>query len=562
MIKRPSGPEKIPRGVDLLHDPALNKGTAFTAAERKALGLQGLLPPRVSSQEQQVWHIINNVRRKPNNLERYLYLIGLQDRNEQLFYKTLIEHLEELSPIIYTPTVGLACQEYSKVFRRPRGMFITRHDRGHIKSILTNWPHRNVRVIVVTDGERILGLGDLGSNGMGIPVGKLSLYTACAGIPPDACLPIMLDVGTGNKGLWSDPEYIGLPEERLRGEAYDELIDEFMEAASDVFPDVMIQLEDFGNQNAFRLLDRYRDRYCMFDDDIQGTASIALAGLYSALRMIGGSMTGQRLVFLGAGEAALGIGHLAVSAMVEQGLSEKEARGRCWFVDSKGLVVGSRTDLVAHKRPFAQDFPFHRDLLSVVEAVKPTAIIGASGQPKTFTPDILQAMAKQNERPIVFALSNPTSQSECTAEEAYRFTNGRAVFASGSPFPAVTINDQTFVPGQANNVYIFPGIGLGVMASESTRVTDEMFAAAARCVDEKVSGEDFEQGRIFPSLSRIREVSLHIAISVARVVFTRKLTAMKEPADLPGFIKFRMYDPVYAPYPLIKKSGQKKRGDV
>jgi len=545
MTNDKSGIEKNPRGMKILQDPSLNRGTAFTAAEREALGLQGLLPPRISSQEQQVQHIINNVRRKPNSLEKYLYLIGLQDRNERLFYKALVDNLEELSPIIYTPTVGLACQEYSKVFRRPRGIFITKHDRGRIKDILRNWPNRNVRVIVVTDGERILGLGDLGSNGMGIPVGKLSLYTACAGIDPTACLPIMIDVGTNNQGLWSDPEYIGLPEARLRGEEYDALLDEFMEAVTETFPKVMIQLEDFGNHNAFRLLAKYRDQYCMFDDDIQGTASVALAGLYSALRMTGGRMTDQRLVFLGAGEAALGIGNLVVSAMIQQGLSEKEAVSRCWFVDSKGLVVSSRTDLVEHKRHFAHDFPFHRDLLSVVETIKPTAIIGASGQPRTFTSEILGAMARINERPIVFALSNPTSQSECTAEDAYRFTNKRAVFASGSPFPPVVIDDQTFVSGQANNVYIFPGVGLGVMASESTRVTDEMFAVAARCVDEKVSREDFDQGRIFPSLLRIREVSLHIAIAVARVVFTRKLTAMAEPADLPGFVKSKMYDPIY-----------------
>jgi malate dehydrogenase (oxaloacetate-decarboxylating)(NADP+) len=545
MAKHPSGLEELPLGIDLLHDPALNKGTAFTAAERKALGLEGLLPPLISSQQQQIQHIMNNVRRKPNNLEKYLYMIGLQDRNEQLFYKTLIEHLEELSPIIYTPTVGLACQEYSRVFRRPRGIFITKHHRGHIRSILRNWPYKDVLIIVVTDGERILGLGDLGSNGMGIPVGKLSLYTACAGIAPNECLPIMIDVGTGNKGLWSDPEYIGLPEARLQGEEYNALMDEFMEAATKAFPHVMIQLEDFGNQNAFRLLDRYRDRYCMFDDDIQGTASVALAGLYSALRMTGGKMTDQKLVFLGAGEAALGIGNLVVSSMVDQGLSEHEARGRCWFVDSKGLVVESRTDLVQHKRRFAHDFPFHRDLFSAVNAIKPTTIIGASGQSATFTPEILQAMAKLNKRPIVFALSNPTSQSECTAEDAYRHTNSRAVFASGSPFPPVVIDGQMFVPGQANNVYIFPGVGLGVLASKSTRVTEEMFSAAARCVAEKVAREDLEQGRIFPSLSRIREVSLHIAIAVARLAFTRQLTAMKEPSDLPGFIKSKMYNPVY-----------------
>lgn len=548
MAKHKSGVEKLPRGVDLLHDPSLNKGTAFTAVERDALGLHGLIPPYISTQAQQIQHIINNVRRKPNNLERYLYLIGLQDRNEKLFYKTLMDNLEELSPIIYTPTVGLACQEYSKVFRRPRGLFITKNDRGRIKDVLRNWPYKDARVIVVTDGERILGLGDLGSNGMGIPVGKLSLYTACAGIDPKACLPIMIDVGTNNKTLLSDSEYIGVPEPRLRGEEYDALIDEFMAAASEVFPRVMIQLEDFGNQNAFRLLARYRDQYCMFDDDIQGTASVALAGLYSALRMTGGKITGQRLVFLGAGEAALGIGGLVVSAMVEQGLSEEEARSRCWFVDSKGLVVASRTDLVEHKRRFAHDFPFHRDLLSVVEVVKPTALIGASGQPATFTPEILKAMARMNERPIIFALSNPTSQSECTAEDAYRFTNKRAVFASGSPFSPVEIDGQTFTSGQANNVYIFPGVGLGVLASESSRVTDEMFAAAAKCLDEQVSKEDFELGRIFPSLSRIREVSLAIALAVTKVVFARKLSVMAEPADLPGFIKSKMYDPAYLQY--------------
>lgn len=543
---------KYPRGINLLQDPDLNKGTAFTEAERKALGLQGLLPPRVSSQQQQVQHILNNFRRKPNDLEKYLYLIGLQDRNEQLFYKALMDNLEELSPIVYTPTVGLACQEYSRIFRRPRGMFITKKDRGHIRQILRNWPHRHVRIIVVTDGERILGLGDLGANGMGIPVGKLSLYTACAGIEPTSCLPVMIDVGTDNKGLWSDPQYIGLPEARIRGDAYDEIIDEFMKAANEVFPNVMIQHEDFGNQNAFRLLAQYRDQYCMFNDDIQGTAGIALAGIYSALRKISGKITDQRLVFLGAGEAALGIGHLAVRAMTEQGLSEKEARGRCWFVDSKGLVVAARTDLAQHKRPFAHDFSRHRDLLAVINAIEPTILIGASGQPKTFSPEILQAMARLNERPIIFALSNPTSQSECTAQDAYRFTDGRAVFASGSPFSPVTLNGRTFLPGQANNVYVFPGVGLGVTASESKRVTDEMFAAAARCVEEKVMKEDFDQGRIFPSLSRIREVSLHIAIAVAKIAYTGKLTAMAEPSDLPGFIISKMYDPVYHSYLAAK----------
>ncbi len=545
MEKQNTGREKHPRGIELLHNPSLNKGTSFTAAERDALGLHGLLPPRIFSQEQLVAHVINNVRRKSNNLEKYLYLTGLQDSDERLFYKVLIDNLEELSPIIYTPTVGLACQEYSRIFSRTRGLFISKYDRGHIKDVLRNWPEKDVRVIVITDGERILGLGDLGSNGMGIPIGKLSLYTACAGIDPKACLPIMIDVGTNNKDLLNDAEYIGLPEPRLQGEEYDVLLDEFMAAASDLFPHAMIQLEDFANKNAFRLLARYAPLYCMLDDDIQGTAAVALAGLYSALRLTGGKLIGQRLVFLGAGEAAIGIGNLVVSAMVEKGLAEEEARRLCWFVDSRGLVVESRTDLNEYKRRFAQDSPFQQNLLSVVEAVKPTAIIGASGKQGTFTAEVLAAMARINEHPIVFALSNPTSRSECTAEEAYRFTNERAVFASGSPFPAVVMDGRTFVPGQANNVYVFPGIGLGVLAAEASRVTNEMFAAAARSLDEQVSDDDFAQGRIYPSLSRIREVSVNIALAVAKVAFAAKLTTMTEPADLRSFIESKMYNPNY-----------------
>jgi malate dehydrogenase (oxaloacetate-decarboxylating)(NADP+) len=548
MSNRKQSIAELPKGIELLHEPSLNKGTSFTAAERDAFGLRGLLPPRVFSQAERAQHVMNNIRRKPNNLEKYLYLIGLQDRNEKLFYRVLSDNMAELSPIVYTPTIGLACQEYSRIFRRPRGLFISKYDRDHIKEILLNWPHRDVRVIVITDGERILGLGDLGANGMGIPVGKLSLYTACAGIDPGTCLPIMIDVGTNNKEELSDPSYIGLQEGRLRGDQYDALLDEFMAQTGKMFPRAMIQFEDFGNLNAFRLLERYRDQYCMFNDDIQGTASMTLAGLYSALRMIGGKLTGQRLVVLGAGGAALGIGNLMVSAMVEEGLSVDEACRRLWFVDSKGLVVTSRTDLSEHKRRFAQDYPFHRDLLSVVEAVKPTAIIGAAGQPGTFNPAVLTAMARINKRPIVFALSNPTSQSECTAEEVYRCTDKRAIFASGSQFPQVTMDGQTFVPGQANNSYIFPGVGLGILASEASRVTDEMFAAAAKALDEQVSEEDFGLGRIYPSLSRVREVSVNIALAVAKVAFARGLTAMPKPPDLLGHIRAKMYDPTYQDY--------------
>jgi malate dehydrogenase (oxaloacetate-decarboxylating)(NADP+) len=539
---------KIPRGRTLLCDPVLNKGTVFNETEREALGLHGLLPPRVFSPAQRTQHIINNVRFKTTDLEKYFYLAGLQNRNENLFYRVLIDNMQELMPIIYTPTVGQACQEFSRIFSEPRGIFITKNDRGRIKKVLKNWPCKNVRVIVVTDGERILGLGDLGSNGMGIPIGKLSLYTACAGINPDACLPVMLDVGTNNQELLSAPDYIGLPEPRLRGKEYDSLIDEFMTAASKRFPNVMIQFEDFGNLNAFRLLEKYQNKYCMFNDDMQGTASVTLAGLYSALRITGGKLSEQRLLFLGAGEAAIGIGNLVSSAMVKEGLSAVAARRNCWFVDSKGLVVSSRTDLPEHKRPYAHDYPFHKDLLSAVKALAPTAIIGVSGQPNTFTSAVLTAMSRINERPIIFALSNPTSKAECTAEEAYRYTDKRAIFASGSPFPTVAIDGQTFVPGQANNAYIFPGVGLGVLASEASRVTDEMFTAAAKSLDEQVTVEDLKIGRIFPSLSRIREVSANIALAVAKVVFERRLTAMPEPPDLLFHIKSTMYDPAFEKY--------------
>ncbi len=539
---------KIPLGRTLLCDPLLNKGTVFNEAERDVLRLHGLLPPRIFSPAEMSLHIINNLRRKTTDLEKYLYLAGLQNRNESLFYRVLIDNMQELMPIIYTPTVGQACLEYSKIFNEPRGIFITKNDRGRLKKILKNWPQKNIRVIVVTDGERILGLGDLGANGMGIPIGKLSLYTACAGIDPKLCLPVTIDAGTNNQELLNSQDYIGLPEQRLRGREYDLLINEFMAVATKLYPGVMIQLEDFGNANAFRLLEAYRDKYCMFNDDIQGTASVALAGLYSALRIKGGKLSDQRLLFLGAGEAAIGIGDLVSSAMMEEGLSLTEAHRNCWFVDSKGLVVSSRTDLVEHKRPYAHEYPFQKDLLSAVEAVKPTAIIGVSGQPRTFTPEIIKAMGKINDRPIIFALSNPTSKAECTAEEAYRYTNKRAIFASGSPFPEVHIDGQTFVPGQANNAYIFPGVGLGVVASEASRVTDEMFTAAAKSLTEQVSTEDLKLGRIYPSLLRIRDVSANIALVVAQVVFARKLTQMPNPADLAGHIKSNMYQPDFHSY--------------
>jgi malate dehydrogenase (oxaloacetate-decarboxylating)(NADP+) len=535
-------------GWDRLHNPVLNKGTAFTAAERAAFGLRGLLPPRINAIEQQVARIMDNFRRKPNGLEKYIFMIGLQDRNETLFYRVIMEHLEEMMPIIYTPVVGQACQAYGHIFRRPRGLYVSADDRGHVADLLANWPAEDVRVIVLTDGERILGLGDLGANGMGIPVGKLSLYTACAGIHPALCLPITLDVGTNNESLLEDPLYIGVARRRLRGEEYDALVDELVRAAVARFPRVLIQFEDFANHNAFRLLQQYRDQICAFNDDIQGTAAVTLAGLYSALRLSGGALREQKLLFLGAGEAGIGIADLIVSAMVEEGASETEARSRCWFVDSRGLVISSRTDLAGHKLPYAHTFQPVADLLSAVELLRPTAIIGVSGQGQTFTNEIVTAMSRLNERPIVFALSNPTSKSECTAEEAYRWSEGRAIFASGSPFDPVHYDGRVYVPGQGNNAYIFPGVGLGVVVSGARHVTDAMFMAAARTLAAEVGQDDLDQGRIYPALTKIRSVSAAIATAVAEVAYEQGLATESRPANLRRAVEAEQYWPEYREY--------------
>ena len=536
------------RGADLLHDPLLNKGTAFTEAERDALGLRGLLPPHVATQEQQVARVLETVRRKPTDLERYIYLISLQERNENLFYRLVTEHITEMMPLIYTPTVGLACQRYALIFRRPRGLFISLKDHGRVKQILQNWPHAEVRMIVVTDGERILGLGDLGANGMGIPVGKLSLYTACAGVAPDQCLPVMLDVGTDNAAFLRDPHYIGTARPRERGPAYDALVAEFVGAVQEIFPRACIQFEDFGNANAFRLLREYRDKICTFNDDIQGTAAVTLAGVYSSLRLTKGSLTSQRFLFLGAGEAGIGIGELIVEALKAEGVAEAAARRQCWYVDSKGLVVASRTDLAEHKRRFAHDHPGAATLLAAVEALKPTMLIGVSGMPSTFTEPVVRTMARLNPCPVIFALSNPTSKAECTAEQAYTWSDGRAIFASGSPFPDFVLNGRTYQSGQGNNSYIFPGVGLGIIVSQAQRVTDEMLFVAAKVLASMVTEQDLAVGRVYPNLQRIREVSAAIAGAVAKVAFQRGLTSMLCPEDLRDRVNAQMYEPTYPNY--------------
>ena len=540
-----SGLRDYPAGSALLKNPQLNKGTAFSEDERAALGLRGLLPPRVFTLEEQVARSLTIVRRKATDLDRYMYLSALQTRNEILFYRLILDHLEEIMPIIYTPTVGQACLDYGTIFGAPRGLFISIKDKGRIESVLRNWPHRQARLIVVTDGERILGLGDLGAMGMGIPVGKLALYTACAGLHPYYTLPITLDVGTNNLQVGEDPFYIGLRQTRVRGAEYDDFIEEFVNAVQVVFPQALIQFEDFGNNTAFGILEKYRDRVLCFNDDIQGTASVALAGLLGSLRLTGRRLTEQKLLFFGAGEAGTGIGELFVAAAREEGMSEADARARCWYVDSKGLVVKSRTDLQAHKRPFAHEHAPLQDLAAAVEAVRPTALIGVAGAGRAFTRPIVEAMARLNERPIVFALSNPTSKAECTAADAYAWSDGRAVFASGSPFAPVTMGGRTYAPGQGNNVYIFPGIGLGTLVFGATRVTDSMFLAAARVVAAMVDETDLAQARVYPSLTRIREVSTRIAVAVGEIAYQEGLTTLPRPADMAAYVNERLFMPKY-----------------
>ena len=534
----------FPRGIALLRDPLLNKGTAFTASERDALGLRGLLPAHVLSMDEQVARVMTNLRGLPSDLEKYVALNSLHDRNEALFFRVVCDNIDEIQPLIYTPTVGLACQRFGLIFQRPRGMFINANDRGSIAELLANWPHP-AKLIVVTDGERILGLGDLGAHGMGIPVGKLSLYSACAGIRPEYCLPVMLDVGTNNEDLLNDRYYIGLRQKRLTGAAYNEFVDEFVTAAREAFPGVLIQFEDFANHSAFRLLHKYRDEINVFNDDIQGTAAVALAGLFSALRVSEGKLADQHLVFLGAGEAATGIADLVVSAMMAEGLSEAEALRRNWLVDSRGLVVKNRKELPEHKLRFAHDHPPVGDFLSTIQTLKPTAIIGVAAVGGAFTPEVLETMAAINKRPIIFALSNPTSKAECSAEEAYRHTDGRALFACGSPFDPVRLNGKTFVPRQGNNSYIFPGVGLGAIAVGSKLVTDEMFMAAAHTLAYLVTQDDIEQGSLYPALPRIRDVSAHIAVAVAEVAHKHGLASRPRPNDMMAFIESQMYDPQY-----------------
>lgn len=530
-----------------LREPLLNKGTAFTPEERSRLAIEGLLPPRVESIEEQSDRVLAALRAKTGALEQYRYLSALQAENETLFYRVLLDHLEELLPVVYTPGVGQACLEWSRIYERPGGIYISaRHHRGRIAEVLGNWPRRDVGIIVVTDGGRILGLGDLGANGMGISIGKLVLYTACAGVRPEFCLPVALDVGTDNEPLRSDAFYLGAREKRLTGGPWDALLEEFLAAAQAVFPRAIVQFEDFNRACAFPLLERYRERLCCFNDDVQGTGAMGLAGLYAAGRITGKKLSEQRVLFVGAGEACLGIGGTVVAAMRREGLSDAEAKRRCLFVDSKGLVIASRKDLTEQKRPFAQDRGPQPDLAETVEEFEPTALIGACGQGGRFTQPVLEAMARVNERPIVFALSNPTSKTECTAEQAYAWTDGRVIFAAGGQFAPVTLGGRVHSPGQGNNSYVFPGVGLGLLMSGSKRASDEMFFAAAQALAAQVSDADLRQGRIFPVAARMREVAAAVAAAVAGIAYEQGHAGRPRPADLRAEAARVMYQPRYA----------------
>ncbi|NXI46931.1 MAON protein, partial [Galbula dea] len=536
------------RGYDITRNPHLNKGMAFSLEERLQLGIHGLLPPCFLSQDVQVLRVMKNYENKSSDLDKYIVLMTLQDRNEKLFYRVLTSDIERFMPIVYTPTVGLACQQYGLAFRRPRGLFITIHDKGHIATMLNSWPEENIKAIVVTDGERILGLGDLGSYGMGIPVGKLALYTACGGVHPQQCLPVLLDVGTDNEALLRDPLYIGLKHKRVRGKQYDELIDEFMQAVTNKYGmNCLIQFEDFANANAFRLLRKYRDRYCTFNDDIQGTAAVAVAGIFAALRITKNKLSDHKFVFQGAGEAAMGIAHLILMAMEKEGISREDAIKKIWMVDSKGLIVKGRSNLNHEKEMFAQDHPSVNMLEEVVQKVKPTAIIGVAAVAGAFTEKILKDMAAFNDRPIVFALSNPTSKAECTAEQCYSLTEGRGIFASGSPFSKVTLpSGQSFFPGQGNNAYVFPGVALGVIACGVRHISDDIFLITAESIAAEVTEQNLAEGRLYPPLNSIREVSLKIAVKIVDWAYKHGLASWyPEPADKEAFVRGLVYSPHY-----------------
>src|SRR6266852_3012923 len=533
-------------GIELLHDPSLNKSTAFTEAEKQALGLVGLVPDVTETEEQQLQRVNLQLAQKNTDLERYIYLINLLDHNETLFYRTVMSDPARFLPIVYDPTIGEACLKFGHIYRQARGMYLSMTSRGKVKEVLKNWPQQDVRFICVTDAGRILGLGDLGANGMRIPIGKLQLYTACAGVPPKYLLPMYLDAGTNNEQYLRDPLYLGMRKPRPSGEELYSFVDEFVEAVQDLFPKCCIHFEDWTGADAVHLLQRYRDKYCVYNDDVQGTAGIVLAGMINAAKIKGTKLSDEKYLFLGAGSAGIGLADLICSAMVEEGLTLKDAQARVYMFDINGLLEDIRTDLFDFQKPYAHRHAPTKDFVAAIESIKPTTIIGVSTIGGAFTQKVVESMSQINERPVLLGLSNPTEHAECTAEQAYTWSKGKAIYAAGVQFPPVHYNGQTFLPGQANNFYIFPAVGMAIYATQAKRVTDEMFIEAGQAVADQVPSDLLKQGLLYPLQSNILEAEIQTAARVAKLVFDSGLARVPRPADIVAFIREHVYKPEYS----------------
>jgi len=533
------------RGIAVLQDPKLNKSTAFTEQEKQALGLVGLVPDVTESEDLQLQRVNLQLAQKPTDLERYIYLMNLLDHDETLFYRTLMSDPARFLPIVYDPTIGEACLKFGHIYRQARGMYLSIARRGKVKDILKNWPEKDVRFICVTDAGRILGLGDLGANGMGIPIGKLQLYTACAGVPPQYLLPMYIDAGTNNEEYLHDPLYLGMRKARPSTEELYSFVDEFVQAVQEVFPKCCIHFEDWTGVDAVHLLQRYRDKYCVYNDDVQGTAGIVLAGMINAAKIKGKKLSDEKYLFLGAGSAGIGLADLLCSAMTQEGLSLKEAQSHVYMFDINGLLEDTRKDLVDFQKPYAHKHAATRDFVAAIEDIKPTTIIGVSTVGGTFTQQVIEAMSRVNERPVVLALSNPTDHAECTPEQAYTWSKGKAIYAAGVQFPPVHYQGQTFLPGQANNFYIFPAVGMAIFATQASRVTDEMFIEAARAVADQVPSDLLKQGLLYPLQSNILETEIQTAARVANLVFDSGLARVPRPNDLVAFIRQHVYRPEY-----------------
>jgi malate dehydrogenase (oxaloacetate-decarboxylating)(NADP+) len=533
------------RGIDLLHDPFLNKSTALTEAEKQALGIVGLVPDVTETEDLQLIRVMMQLGHKNTDLDRYIYLVNLLDHNETLFYRTVMSDPARFLPIVYDPTIGEACLKFGHIYRQPRGMYLSMTRRGKVKEILKNWPQKDVRFICVTDGGRILGLGDLGANGAGIPIGKLQLYTACAGVPPQYLLPMYLDAGTNNEQYLHDPLYLGMRKTRPATADLYSFVDEFVEAVQEVFPKCCIHFEDWTGTDAVHLLQRYRDKYCVYNDDVQGTAGITLAGMINAAKLKGTKLKDEKYLFLGAGSAGIGLANLLCSALVAQGITLKEAQSRVYMFDINGLLETTRKDLVDFQKPYAHQHESTRDFVAAIESIKPTTIIGVSTIGGAFNQKVIETMARTNERPVILALSNPTEHAECTPEQAYTWSKGKAIYAAGVQFAPVHYNGQTFVPGQANNFYIFPAVGMAIFATQAKRVTDEMFIEAGQAVADQVPSELLKQGLLYPLQSNILETEIQTAARVAKLVFDSGLARVARPADVVAFIRQHVYKPGY-----------------